>query len=83
MDKFYYRCVCVFQSVLRLYEVKSQLGVTACVCSQEAWLLSRERELKEEVRRGRDKEIELVIQRLEEETSGAREECERAADNRC
>ena len=49
---------------------------------QEAWLLSRERELKEEVRQGRDKEIELAIQRLEEETSTAREECERAADNR-
>uniref|UniRef100_A0A673K7B4 Centrosomal protein of 131 kDa n=1 Tax=Sinocyclocheilus rhinocerous TaxID=307959 RepID=A0A673K7B4_9TELE len=49
---------------------------------EEAWLLSRERELKEEVRRGRDKEIELAIQRLEEETRGAREECERASDNR-
>uniref|UniRef100_A0A673HRV5 Centrosomal protein 131 n=1 Tax=Sinocyclocheilus rhinocerous TaxID=307959 RepID=A0A673HRV5_9TELE len=55
---------------------------TLCFLSQEAWLLSRERELKEEVRRGRDKEIELAIQRLEEETRGAREECERAADNR-
>jgi len=55
---------------------------TWCFLSQEAWLLSRERELKEEVRRGRDKEIELAIQRLEEETRGAREECERAADNR-
>uniref|UniRef100_A0A8C2ARR1 Uncharacterized protein n=1 Tax=Cyprinus carpio TaxID=7962 RepID=A0A8C2ARR1_CYPCA len=49
---------------------------------REAWLLSRERELKEEVRRGRDQEIELAIQRLEEETRGAREECERVADNR-
>uniref|UniRef100_A0A671RSF3 Centrosomal protein of 131 kDa-like n=1 Tax=Sinocyclocheilus anshuiensis TaxID=1608454 RepID=A0A671RSF3_9TELE len=49
---------------------------------EEAWLLSREREIKEEVRRGRDKEIELAIQRLEEETRGAREECARAADNR-
>ncbi|KAA0724980.1 Centrosomal protein of 131 kDa 5-azacytidine-induced protein 1 [Triplophysa tibetana] len=49
---------------------------------QETWLLSRERELKEEVRRGRDKEIELVIQNLEEETREAREECERASDNR-
>lgn len=49
---------------------------------QEVWLLTRERELKEEVRRCRDKEIELAIQRLEEETNGAREECERAADNR-
>ncbi|KAF7654678.1 hypothetical protein LDENG_00066600 [Lucifuga dentata] len=49
---------------------------------QEAWLLTRERELKEEVRRGRDREIELAIQKLEEVTSEAKEECERAADNR-
>lgn len=49
---------------------------------EEAWLLTRERELKDEVRKGRDKEIELVIQRLEAEMSTAREECERAAENR-
>ncbi|XP_071968605.1 centrosomal protein of 131 kDa isoform X2 [Engystomops pustulosus] len=49
---------------------------------EESWLLTRERELKEEVRKGRDKEIELVIQRLEAEMSTAREECERAAENR-
>ncbi|XP_073538681.1 centrosomal protein of 131 kDa isoform X3 [Phyllobates terribilis] len=49
---------------------------------EEAWLLTRERELKEEVRKGRDKEIELVIQRLDAEMSTAREECERAAENR-
>uniref|UniRef100_A0A8C9ZRG0 Centrosomal protein 131 n=1 Tax=Sander lucioperca TaxID=283035 RepID=A0A8C9ZRG0_SANLU len=57
---------------------------TACVfvCPQEAWLLSRERELKEELRRERDKEIELAIWTLEEETSKDKEECERAADNR-
>ena len=49
---------------------------------QEAWLLSRERELREEVRKERDKEIELVIQRLEADMSSAKEECERAAENR-
>ncbi|XP_066443764.1 centrosomal protein of 131 kDa isoform X3 [Eleutherodactylus coqui] len=49
---------------------------------EEGWLLTRERELKEEVRKGRDKEIELVIQRLEAEMSVARDECERAAENR-
>ncbi|XP_069809146.1 centrosomal protein of 131 kDa isoform X2 [Dendropsophus ebraccatus] len=49
---------------------------------EESWLLTRERELKDEVRKGRDKEIELVIQRLEAEMSTAREECERAAENR-
>lgn len=53
------------------------------LCPQEAWLLNRERELKEELRRERDKEIELAIWKLEEETSKDKEECERAADNRC
>lgn len=54
-----------------------------CVCPQEVWLLTRERELKEDLRRQRDKEIELAIFTLEEETSKDKEECERAADNRC
>uniref|UniRef100_A0A671XHC1 Centrosomal protein 131 n=1 Tax=Sparus aurata TaxID=8175 RepID=A0A671XHC1_SPAAU len=49
---------------------------------EEVWLLSRERELKEDLRRERDKEIELAIWTLEEETSKDKEECERAADNR-
>lgn len=49
---------------------------------QEAWLLNRERELKEEIRRGRDKEIELVIHRLEADMTLAREENERAAESR-
>lgn len=34
------------------------------------------------MRKERDKEIELVIQRLESDTSLAKEECERAAENR-
>ncbi|XP_030631202.1 centrosomal protein of 131 kDa [Chanos chanos] len=63
-------------------ELEKQAWEENYMKKEEAWLLSRERELKEEVRRGRDKEIELAIQRLEEETSGAREECERAAENR-
>lgn len=49
---------------------------------QEAWLLNRERELKEEIRRGRDKDIELVIQRLEADMTQAREEGERATESR-
>nr|XP_002740719.1 PREDICTED: 5-azacytidine-induced protein 1-like [Saccoglossus kowalevskii] len=49
---------------------------------QETWLLAKERELKEQVRRDRDKEIELVIQRLEDDSESARDECERAAENR-
>ncbi|NXW93885.1 CP131 protein, partial [Alopecoenas beccarii] len=57
-------------------------GTVCHLCPQEAWLLSRERELREEVRKERDKEIELVIQRLEADMSSAKEECERAAENR-
>ncbi|CAL8304469.1 unnamed protein product [Lota lota] len=63
-------------------EIEKQTWEENYMKKEEAWLLSRERELKEEVRRGRDKEIELAIKRLEDETSGAREECERAAENR-
>uniref|UniRef100_A0A3P9I8Y8 Centrosomal protein 131 n=1 Tax=Oryzias latipes TaxID=8090 RepID=A0A3P9I8Y8_ORYLA len=48
---------------------------------EEAWMLSREREMKAELRRERDKEIELAIWTLEEETSKDKAECERAADN--
>ncbi|XP_066293238.1 centrosomal protein of 131 kDa-like [Branchiostoma lanceolatum] len=49
---------------------------------QDTWLLQKERELKENVKRDRDKEIELVIQRLDEDASSQREEVERAAENR-
>ncbi|XP_067952002.1 centrosomal protein of 131 kDa-like isoform X2 [Watersipora subatra] len=49
---------------------------------QEAWLLSKERELKESVKQERDREIELVINRLEDDGVQSREECERAAENR-
>ncbi|XP_065549789.1 centrosomal protein of 131 kDa isoform X3 [Lathamus discolor] len=63
-------------------EVEKQAWEASYVKKEEAWLLSRERELREEVKKERDKEIELVIRRLEADTSLAKEECERAAENR-
>ncbi|NWU71510.1 CP131 protein, partial [Pterocles burchelli] len=63
-------------------EMEKQAWEANYVKKKEAWLLSRERELREEVRKERDKEIELVIQRLEADMSSAKEECERAAENR-
>ncbi|XP_074703449.1 centrosomal protein of 131 kDa isoform X2 [Strix aluco] len=63
-------------------EMEKQAWEASYVKKEEAWLLSRERELREEVRKERDKEIELVIQRLEADMSSAKEECERAAENR-
>ncbi|XP_065591406.1 centrosomal protein of 131 kDa isoform X7 [Cyrtonyx montezumae] len=63
-------------------ELEKQAWEASYVKKEEAWLLSRERELREEMRKERDKEIELVIQRLEADMSSAKEECERAAENR-
>ncbi|NXK40510.1 CP131 protein, partial [Piprites chloris] len=63
-------------------EMEKQAWEANYVKKEEAWLLSRERELREEMRKERDKEIELVIQRLEADTSLAKEDCERAAENR-
>lgn len=63
-------------------EVERQMWEASRTKKEEAWLLNRERELKEEIRRGRDKEIELVIQRLEADMTLAREESERATESR-
>ena len=49
---------------------------------QETVLVAKERELREQVRRDRDKEIELVITRLEDDAALSRDEAERAAENR-
>ncbi|XP_061667072.1 LOW QUALITY PROTEIN: centrosomal protein of 131 kDa [Syngnathoides biaculeatus] len=49
---------------------------------QEAGLLRHERRLREELRQERDKEIQLAVWTLEEETNKDKEECERAAQNR-
>ncbi|NXO04982.1 CP131 protein, partial [Rhinopomastus cyanomelas] len=63
-------------------EIEKQAWEASYVKKEEAWLLSRERDLREEMRKERDKEIELVIERLEADMSSAKEECERAAESR-
>ncbi|XP_061232839.1 centrosomal protein of 131 kDa isoform X2 [Neopsephotus bourkii] len=63
-------------------EMEKQAWEASYVKKEEAWLLCRERELREELKKERDKEIELVIRRLEADTALAKEECERAAENR-
>ncbi|XP_034881702.1 centrosomal protein of 131 kDa isoform X2 [Mirounga leonina] len=63
-------------------EAERQMWEASCTKKEEAWLLNRERELREEMRRDRDKEIELVIHRLEADMTRAREESERAAESR-
>ncbi|XP_005407354.1 PREDICTED: centrosomal protein of 131 kDa isoform X1 [Chinchilla lanigera] len=63
-------------------EVERQAWAASCAKKEEAWLLNRERELKEEIRKGRDQEIELVIHRLEADMTLVKEETERAAESR-
>lgn len=63
-------------------EAERQAWVANYTKKEEAWLLTRERELKEEIRKGRDQEIELVIHRLEADMTLAKEESERAAESR-
>lgn len=45
-------------------------------------MLQKERELKDQVRRDRDKEIELVISRFEEDVIVSREEIEKVVEYR-
>ncbi|KAM5272723.1 centrosomal protein of 131 kDa-like [Ctenodactylus gundi] len=63
-------------------EAERQAWTASCAKKEEARLRSRERELKEELRQGRDQEIELVIRRLEADLTLAKEEAERAAESR-
>ncbi|XP_054545207.1 centrosomal protein of 131 kDa [Talpa occidentalis] len=63
-------------------EAERQAWEASCARKEEARLLARERELKEETRIARDREIELVVHRLEADVTLAREESERAAESR-
>ncbi|XP_032097272.1 centrosomal protein of 131 kDa isoform X3 [Sapajus apella] len=72
---------------MELKALKQQLELErqaweASSARKEAWLLNREQELREEIRKGRDKEIELVVHRLEADMALAKEESERAAESR-
>jgi 5-azacytidine-induced protein 1 len=49
---------------------------------KENWFIQKEREMKDQLKRERDKEIEALINRLETEATLAREEADRTAENR-
>lgn len=73
---------------IEIRELKDRLAVEKAsweenyMKKQETWMLQKERELKDQVRRDRDKEIELVISRLEEDATASREETEKAAEHK-
>ncbi|KAG8129205.1 hypothetical protein E2320_015973 [Naja naja] len=70
------------QTLKMQLDMEKQAWEASYLKKEETWLLTRERELREEVRKERDKEIELVIQKLEADMSSAKDECERIAENR-
>uniref|UniRef100_A0A2H6NCQ4 Uncharacterized protein n=1 Tax=Micrurus carvalhoi TaxID=3147026 RepID=A0A2H6NCQ4_9SAUR len=70
------------QTLKMQLDMEKQAWEASYLKKEETWLLTRERELREEVRKERDKEIELVIQKLEADMSSAKDECERMAENR-
>ena len=49
---------------------------------QETILANRERELREQMKQERDKEIEKIINQLESDTTSTKEEAERTAKSR-
>ncbi|CAC5378679.1 AZI1 [Mytilus coruscus] len=49
---------------------------------QETWVVQKERELKEQVKKERDKEIEMVIAQLEDDATSTREDIERASEHK-
>jgi hypothetical protein len=50
--------------------------------NQETILAHKERELREQMKQERDKEIEKIIAQLESDTTSTKEEAERNAENR-
>ncbi|XP_063220821.1 centrosomal protein of 131 kDa-like [Bacillus rossius redtenbacheri] len=77
----------------RRHQSELQLAKEAMEAQREAWALAfkkqqagllseKEAELRDQLRRERDREIELVIERLESEAAHGRAELEQAADNR-
>ncbi|CAL1548570.1 unnamed protein product [Lymnaea stagnalis] len=48
----------------------------------ETWLVQKEREIREQIKKERDKEIEMVIERLEEDASTAQEANERSTEQK-
>lgn len=63
-------------------KIEKQMWEENYLKKQDAILMTREREMREGLRRERDMEIETVIHKLEQETATAKDECERAAEAR-
>lgn len=63
-------------------EIEKQSWEQNHLKKQENWATQKEREIRDQLKRERDKEIELLIGKLDAESTMTREETERTADNR-
>lgn len=63
-------------------EIEKQSWEENHLKKQENWALQKERELKDKIKRERDKDIELLIAKFEADSNLTREESERTADSR-
>ncbi|CAK8678836.1 unnamed protein product [Clavelina lepadiformis] len=63
-------------------QVEKQAWQENYMKKQEAFMIQKERELKESVRRDRDNEIEAAILRLEDDMQQQRDELEKTTENR-
>lgn len=63
-------------------ELEKQAWQETYIKKQETFILQKERELKEAVRRDRDSEIETVIDQLEKDSRLQREQIEKTSENR-
>lgn len=62
-------------------KIEKQNWQENCMKQQETILASRERQLREQMKQERDKEIEKIIAKLESDSTSTKEEVERTAEN--
>lgn len=70
------------KSLKEALEIEKEAWMRSYKKDQEAHISERESEIRNQYKRERDKEIELVIERLESDASQSRAELEQAMDNR-
>ncbi len=71
-----------YQQLKEKFELDKQNWEENYMKKHETLLANKERELREQIKHERDKEIERIISQFESDTTMAKEEAERTAENR-
>jgi 5-azacytidine-induced protein 1 len=70
------------KSLKEALEMEKEAWMLSCKKDQTTQISERESEIRNQCKRERDKEIELIIERLESDATKSRAELEQAMDNR-